>query len=197
MKFESSKLVWLNPAGFSYVENEKIIIVTDPNTDFWQRTYYGFQVGNGPALVMPCKEDFTFTVKCEFESKTQYDQCGIILYHSDACWFKGGVEFEDSQVSRLGSVVTNYGYSDWATTDISTELSQMWYRVSRKGSDYLLENSLEGKEFKQMRLFHLHSTEELVNVGIYACSPKESSFRATFSEFNLEKSTWEAYQNGE
>lgn len=51
---------------------------------------------------------------------------------------------------RLGSVVTNHGYSDWATTDISSDIKAMWYRFSRRGSDYCIECSQDGISFKQM-----------------------------------------------
>ena len=29
-----------------------------------------------------------------------------------------------------GSVVTNHGYSDWATTDIPAGVKEMWYRLT-------------------------------------------------------------------
>ena len=42
-KILTHELKWLNkPKTFS-IDSEKIIIKTQNNTDFWQRTYYGFQ----------------------------------------------------------------------------------------------------------------------------------------------------------
>ena len=29
---------------------QQIVIITEPNTDLWQRTYYGFQNDNAPVL---------------------------------------------------------------------------------------------------------------------------------------------------
>ncbi|WP_397312917.1 DUF1349 domain-containing protein, partial [Paenibacillus elgii] len=31
---------------------------------------------------------------------------------------KASIEYENEEYQRLGSVVTNHGFSDWATTDI-------------------------------------------------------------------------------
>lgn len=50
-------------------------------------------------------------------------------------WFKASIEFEDKNLSRLGSVVTNNGYSDWATTDISTK-TEVWSRLSHRGPGF-------------------------------------------------------------
>ena len=43
---------------------------------------------------------------------------------------------ENNEYQRLGSVVTNKGYSDWATTDVEASIKSMWYRLSRRESDY-------------------------------------------------------------
>ena len=59
------------------------------------------------------------------------------------------------KIQRLGSVVTNHGYSDWATTDISSDIKSMWYRFSRRDSDYCIECSENGINFRQMRIFHM------------------------------------------
>ena len=42
-------------------------------------------------------------------------------------WLKASVEYENEKFQHLGSVVTNHGYSDWATTAIPSDVKQMWY----------------------------------------------------------------------
>ena len=61
---------------------------------------------------------FSFVVKTEFESKRRFDQCGVVMYLDNENWLKASIEYENEEYQRLGSVVTNHGYSDWATTDI-------------------------------------------------------------------------------
>jgi len=139
--------------------------------------------------------DFSFVVRTEFEeSWFMYDQCGLILFIDDENWAKVSVEFENDSISRLGSVVTNLGYSDWATSDVPSVISEMWYRLNRRGQDFYIENSNDGKTYNQMRIFHLHKTSGKVQIGVYACSPLKSSFNAVFSEFGTGPSTWPEYK---
>ncbi len=183
---------WINkPTGFS-VSNDKLTIAPESETDLWQRTYYGFRNDNAPMFVTKIENDFTFTVKANFEYKNQYDQCGIILYENSENWVKVSVEQENETFARLGSVVTNHGFSDWATTDIDAEASEMWYRLSKRGQDYYIEFSTDGNLFKQMRMLHFPGTN--AQVGVYACSPVKAGFKATFSGFKFEPCKWEEHK---
>jgi regulation of enolase protein 1 (concanavalin A-like superfamily) len=108
---------------------------------------------------------------------------------------KASVEFENQEFARLGSVVTNLGFSDWATTDISPKITVVWYRLSRRGQDFYIESSLDGNLFQQMRMFHIHNSITVARVGVYACSPLESSFTAEFSEFEISPCVWPEYKH--
>jgi uncharacterized protein len=193
MNFDLSKLNWINKPNASEVTGDKIIITTDPKTDYWQRTYYGFRNDNAHTLVMPINTDFSFVVKTQFDSKNLFDQCGVIIYQNSDNWFKASIEYENEEYQRLGSVVTNNGYSDWATTDIPADVKLMYYRLSRIGSDFRVENSIDGTNYKQMRIFHLTEGHGDVNFGIYACSPLKSSFNAVFTEMKLSECVWEQH----
>lgn len=185
-----AQFAWLNPPALFSLNNGALSLTTAPETDFWQRTFYGFQNANAPCFLTETTEDFTFSVKAAFQTGFLYDQCGLMLYIDDENWMKASVEYENEQFSRLGSVVTNLGYSDWATSDISSEIHEVWYRLHRSGQDFYLECSYNGRDFQQMRMFHLHQANCMVKVGVYACSPLESSFMAEFSEFFLEACCW-------
>ena len=50
MKLEKENLIWTREPKRSEITDDKIVIYTDPNTDLWQRTYYGFQNDNAPVL---------------------------------------------------------------------------------------------------------------------------------------------------
>jgi len=191
---ELNKYRWMNRPKHSVVEKHRLIIETEPGTDFWQRTYYGFQNNNAPAFMQEVEGDFSFVVRTEFEeSWFKYDQCGLLLYIDSENWAKVSVEFENDSISRLGSVVTNLGYSDWATSDVPSDISEMWYRVNRRGQDFYIENSVDGKNYKQMRMLHMHKESAKVQIGVYACSPLKSSFNAVFSEFGTGPCTWPEY----
>jgi len=197
MNFDISKFEWTRePLGFT-VEGGKVKIVTKPHTDLWQRTYYHFRNDNAPVLQMECDEKyFSFTVKTEFDYKHRFDQCGIVMYLDSENWLKASIEYENERFGHLGSVVTNNGYSDWATTEIDASVRSMWYRLSRRESDYCIECSSDGVTYRQMRVCHMWQGGGTVRFGIYACSPEDSSFTATFSDFELGECRWLAH-NGQ
>ncbi|GAL27079.1 hypothetical protein JCM19239_1093 [Vibrio variabilis] len=147
-----TKGTWIFEPETSQVTDTSVSITTEPETDFWQRSYYGFRNDNAPALLLESSDNFSFTTKVSFQYQSQFDQCGLIIYLDSDNWFKASIEYENESFSRLGSVVTNLGYSDWATTDIPLP-SEIWYRLSRRGPDFLIESSLDGVHFKQMRIF--------------------------------------------
>ena len=192
MHFDISAFAWTREPGEHSIAEDRIEIVTEPHTDLWQRTYYGFRNDNAPVLQMETEEQFfSFAVQTDFSSSHhRFDQCGVAVYLDSENWLKGSIEYENDQFQRLGSVVTNLGYSDWATTDIPADVKSMWYRLSRRGSDYCIECSTDGENFKQMRICHLHAGAGKIRFGIYACSPEASSFRAVFTNMALTECKW-------
>ena len=191
MKIDIKKLEWIREPKKYNISEDKIIIFTEPKTDLWQRTYYGFQNDNAPVLqIKSNKKYFSFIVKTEFESKKRFDQCGIVMYLNSENWLKASIEYENSEYQRLGSVVTNNGYSDWATTDIEASIKSMWYRLSRRKSDYCIECSYDGINFKQMRICHMNEGANEIRFGVYACSPEQSSFKAIFSNMEITECQW-------
>lgn len=194
MVFNINELQWTRqPAVFSIAEG-KIEITTEPHTDLWQRTYYHFRNDNAPVLQLETEEKFfSFTVKTEFDSKHRFDQCGIVMYLDSENWIKASVEYENDRFQHLGSVVTNHGYSDWATTEIPASIKTMWYRLSRRADDYCIECSEDGITFKQMRVCHMWEGSGVIGFGIYACSPEDSAFKATFTNMKISECKWLAH----
>lgn len=186
---------WIYPPKQYSVTADEIIIKTEPHTDLWQRTYYGFCNDNAPMLQLSTKEEyFSFSVKTQFATKRRFDQCGIVMYLDSDNWLKASIEYQDGKIQRLGSVVTNHGYSDWATTDIPCDVDTMWYRLSRRGSDYCIECSYDGVEYRQMRICHVWEDMGEIQFGVYACSPEDSSFEAKFSLLEVSECKWLAHQ---
>ena len=116
---------------------------------------------------------FSFIVKAEFDSKHRFDQCGIVMYLDSENWLKASIEYENEKIQHLGSVVTNGGYSDWATTETDASVKTMWYRLSR--------------------ICHIQKGGGTIRFGIYACSPEDSSFTATFSHLCMTDCRWLAH----
>lgn len=185
---------WVRKPKSYTIKKDKIEIITNPYTDLWQRTYYKFQNDNAPIFQVDSAEEyFSFTVKTKFDSHHRFDQCGIVMYLDSENWVKASIEYENEHYQFLGSVVTNLGYSDWATTKIDSEIKEMWYRLNRRKSDYCIEYSYDGVDFHQMRIFHMHRGNGDISFGIYACSPENSSFKAFFSNMDIGECMWEPH----
>lgn len=195
MNFDIRNFQWTRKPAAYTASNEKIEIVTNPHTDLWQRTYYHFRNDNAPVFQMETEERFfSFTVKTSFEeSHHRFDQCGIVMYLDSDNWLKGSIEYENEQFQHLGSVATNNGYSDWATTAIDASVKSMWYRFSRREDDYCIECSTDGITFSQMRVCHMWHGGGKISFGIYACSPEDSSFKAVFTDMALTECKWLAH----
>ena len=126
MKINRENWKWTREPKDFTISEEKIEIITNPHTDLWQRTYYHFRNDNAPVLQMKTAERyFSFVVKTEFDSKVRFDQCGVVMYLDSENWLKGSIEYENEVFQHLGSVATNNGYSDWATTEIDAGIKSI------------------------------------------------------------------------
>lgn len=188
-------LQWTREPQSCDVQADTIFVTTAPHTDLWQCTYYHFQNDNAPVLQMRTREKFfSFVVRTDFtQSHHRFDQCGVVMYLDSQNWLKASVEYENDEFQHLGSVVTNGGYSDWATTAIPADVKIMWYRFSRREDDYCIECSSNGVDFSQMRICHMQAGADEIRFGIYACSPEESSFTARFSDLKITECAWLAH----
>ena len=194
MKIKTSEWQCTRQRQAYTITDDKIEITTNPHTDLWQRTYYHFRNDNAPVLqVKTTDKYFSFVVKTEFDSKVRFDQCGVVMYLNSENWLKSSIEYENEEFQHLGSVVTNNGYSDWATTEIDANIKQMWYRLSRREDDFCLECSEDGVKYKQMRNCHMAKANDEIQFGVYACSPEDSSFKATFTNFEVTDCKWLAH----
>ena len=193
MKTEDMR--WTRAPERYSIRPDRIEITTQPHTDLWQRTYYHFRNDNAPVLQLETEEKyFSFTVKTDFtRSAHRFDQCGIVMYLDSENWLKGSVEYENGVFQHLGTVVTNHGYSDWATTAIPADVRVMWYRFSRREDDYCVECSQDGETFTQMRVCHMWEGAGKIRFGVYACSPEDSSFTAVFTDMEVTECLWPAH----
>jgi regulation of enolase protein 1 (concanavalin A-like superfamily) len=180
---------WFNEPA-RYQLGAGLEIWTNEKTDFWQNTHYGFQRDDGHCLLTPLSGDFCLLTHVEFRPQHTYDQCGLMVRVDRENWIKVSTEYEDERVSRLGSVVTNLGYSDWATQDIASSHREMWYRISKNGPDFLLENSYDGQNWLQLRITHLHKVTEPLQAGVYACSPIGRDFWCKFKWLEISSNEW-------
>ena len=181
---------WMNPPSTWFVDADESVLVVMPraNSDFWQRTHYGFEADTGSFLYVRREEDFCLSSRVHLQPEHQYDQAGLMVRISAYCWIKSSVEYETEKPSVLGAVVTNAGYSDWSTQEFRGDAID--FQITRKGADYLVCWRESEEPWQQLRLCHLHEDdgETPVLCGLYACSPKQAGLVAKFDYLMIEPS---------
>ncbi len=184
------RLKWYcEPSRWSVPTDGRLVIEPDGGTDFWRKTHYEFEADNGHFLFMDVAGDFVLTTHVLFRPANQYDQAGLMVRVSPTCWLKASVEYEPDGPSRLGAVVTNFGYSDWSTQGFPASRDEVWLRVRREDDTYVVDASSDGLGWEQVRMAHLHDEREDTTVacGLYACSPKGVGFVAEFAFLTIDK----------
>ena len=184
-------LKWLNPPPAWQLDAaaSRLVVYPAGETDFWQRTHYGFRADNGHLLYAEVPGDAVITARIHSFPVQQYDQAGLMVRVSEECWLKTSVEFALGAPSHLGAVVTNGGYSDWSFEDFHGDGARGYgLRVRRECDDYLVEYAEDDSgPWHLMRVTHLLVQPGLpVWAGFYACSPKGAGFRAEVEYLKIE-----------
>ena len=100
--FVAENLFWIREPKQYTITDSLITIVSEPHTDLWQRTYYGFSNDNAPVLQMKTSDKFfSFTVKTSFNSSALFDQCGIAIYLDSDNW-KGINRIRERRIPEIG-----------------------------------------------------------------------------------------------
>lgn len=166
----------------------QLTLETDAQTDYWQKTHYGFEADNGHFLYMTTQKNFRMTTRVEAVPRSRYDQAGLMIRHSENAWVKTSLEYIPDGFSKLGAVVTNKGYSDWSTQYVDYKDMNLYFRISRIGQNCYVDFSLDGEDWKQIRIAHLDIPEgDPLALGLYACSPQGEKQGVRFDFLSVEE----------
>jgi regulation of enolase protein 1 (concanavalin A-like superfamily) len=184
-------LQWLNPPSSWRVDAARSRLLVEPaaDTDFWQRTHYGFRADNGHFLHAEAARNGEITTTVLAMPRHQYDQAGLMLRASEDCWLKASVEYEPDGPGQLGAVVTNNGFSDWSLQDFPGAQPYSYaLRIRWQGDDCFVEHAPdEAGPWRLMRVARLHRPSGVpLRCGIYACSPKGAGFQVEFASLRVE-----------
>ncbi|ANH04823.1 DUF1349 domain-containing protein [Shinella sp. HZN7] len=177
-------LTWLNPPAESAIRDGRLHVRTGLESDFWQRTYYGFQPDSGHFLHRPWTGDFTLETAFSGRYETLYDQAGLMIRHDETTWMKCGIEFTDG--AKHFSVVVTRGHSDWSAFRIDHDFKAMSVRVTRNADALFIQYKTDAMtEWRMARLAYFPPELSDLSVGLMACSPQREGFEAEFTEFRL------------
>jgi uncharacterized protein len=173
---------WLNEPKNWTQHGNNLTITTDPQTDFWRITHYGFTFDNGHFYYQTVMGDFVAEVKFTGAYQALYDQAGLMVRLDEQHWVKCGVEFVEGM--QNASVVVTREFSDWSVAPLASNPPSLWMRVKRAGDALEIFSSLDGSSYTLMRVAYFPTTPQ-VQVGVMCCSPKGDGFSVTFEGFEV------------
>jgi uncharacterized protein len=173
---------WLNQPATWTAEGDTLTVTTDPETDFWRTTHYGYVRDSGHILGATLDVDFTLTATFAGDYREQYDQAGIAIWVDAENWIKTGIEFVDGQ-QQISAVVTR-GFSDWSVAPVARP-DTVTIKADRSGDTVTITYGLDGAEpTTLLRLAYL-SPGGTVLAGVMAASPTGGGFPTTFTNVEL------------
>ncbi len=184
------RLAWYNPPHSWKAASSWLQVDPGAKTDYWQQPQLGIHADNGPFLFAEVTGNFVLTTHVRMKPANQYDQAGLMVRLSPTCWLKTSVEMEVDIPSKLGSVITHHGFSDWATQDFHGQSPELDFRIRRENGDYTVDCSMDGSTWSQIRFSHIAEDDgkHPVQAGLYACSPVAPGFLVEFDFLKIESS---------
>ncbi len=172
---------WFNEPATWSAERDTISITTDPDTDFWRTTHYGFVRDTGHLFGRRAEADFTLTATFRGDYREQYDQAGIAIRIDERNWIKSGIELVDGH-QQISAVVTRE-FSDWSVAPVPAPAS-VTITAERTGDAVTISYGVDGADpMTLLRLAYLPPGP--VTAGVMAASPTGRGFTTTFTGVGL------------
>jgi uncharacterized protein len=174
--------VWLNEPKNWNLEDDALRVITDPKTDFWRETHYGFTRDSGHFFGRAVNGDFTAQIKVQAKYEGLYDQAGLMLRIDETRWVKAGIEISDG-APMLSSVLTDEK-SDWAIAAYDKDAASFWIRATIAEGVLRLQVSADGETWPLFRLAPFPKAARYL-VGPMCCTPERSDLEVAFSDFRV------------
>lgn len=175
---------WLNEPPHWIDEDGRLSVTTAGETDFWQRTFYGFVHDDGHFRYVDAAGDFTAAVSFEGQYETLYDQAGLMVRVDAENWIKLGIEFSDGECN-FSLVCTVGGKSDWSVIPAGRLAGVQRVRITLIGDAAIAHYRKADGNWQMMRLCPFPAARP-IQVGPMTCSPKRSGFAVAFTDFIIE-----------
>jgi regulation of enolase protein 1 (concanavalin A-like superfamily) len=173
---------WLNEPASWTAGDDTVTVTTDPDTDLWRTTHYGFVRDTGHVYGAPAAGDLTLTATFGGDYREQYDQAGIVLRIDEHHWIKSGIELVDGH-QQISAVVTRE-YSDWSVAPVKNPRS-VTIKADRTGDTVTISYGLDGAEPDTLLRLAYLPPDRPVRAGVMAASPTGRGFTATFTNVGL------------
>ncbi len=176
---------WYNEPENVIFSDQEMKIVAKSLTDFWQSLHHQIKKDNGHFFYKKISGNFSLLIKWRFENATPFKQCGIMARVDERNWFKASILAKDENSPEIGTCLTLSGHSDWAGTQLQNMPDKIFYKLERRGDDFVCSYSLDGQKYIKLRQFYLRGVENEIKIGAYLASPQNEPFDAVLDEIDL------------
>jgi hypothetical protein len=173
---------WFNEPSKWSLEDGEIVVQSDPQTDFWCVTGYGYVRDNGHIYGETLSSDFYLAVKVKAEYKKQYDQAGAAVRVDERHWIKTGVELFEGKLRF--SVVVTADNSSWVISDLPQDFSVLNLALARRGDALEISYATDQNTMAMAAVVYLEPNA-LALAGVMCASPEGDGLAAQFTEFEL------------
>ncbi len=186
MKLESLlDFHWYNEPENVVFTDKEMKIVAKPTTDFWQSLHHKIKKDNAHFFFKKVTGDFKLIVKWRFDHADNFKQCGLMVRTDERNWFKASLMSKSASSPEIGTCLTVSGYSDWAGAMLENMPSEMYYKLERKGNDFVAFFSNDGQKYVRLRQFYLKGVDGQIKAGAYIAAPQNMPFEAVLDEIEL------------
>ena len=170
------------PAALESIADD-LVVTTADQSDFWNRTGYGFVHDNGHALLRDFPAHTAMEVAFSADWTHEFDQAGLFLHANSEHWVKAGVEFADG-VLGLGAVVTD-GMSDWSVGHVPEWMNtRIRIRVSRTEDAITVRARADEEPWRLVRLAPINPNLTW-SAGPLAASPSRAGLVVYFHAWEI------------
>ncbi|GJM60094.1 DUF1349 domain-containing protein [Persicobacter diffluens] len=177
-----TSMQWLNEPEAWEIEDGRLIMQVTGQSDYWNKSHYGFMVNDGPFLYTERGGEFEVTLKITGEYETRFDQMGLMFKIDENHWIKTGIEFVDGVYNF--STVHTIEKSSWSVVPLNEKPASIWIKATRKRDAIEIFYSMDGKKFTMSNTAYFPEYKD-VKVGMMAASPDGNGFKAIFEAFKI------------
>src|ERR1700761_4784420 len=177
---QNNKRAWFNQPDKWEEQGETLSFTVPAATDYWRIAHYDFIRDSGPFRYEERSGDFEAVVLVFAEYEEQYHQAGLMIRIDERNWIKTGIEFVHGK-QNVSAVVTR-DFSDWSVIAREDNPECVWMRLQRQNDAVKIEYSLEGKDWKMLRLAYFPPLVP-ARIGMFAAAPGKQRFEVRFDRF--------------
>lgn len=182
--FARHALSWYpQPPVFEPLSEGGIRVFAPAQADYFRDPAGAVVKDDAPFLSHETSGNFVARAHVRPTFSSTYDSAVLMVRADERTWAKLCFEKTDFGATAAVSVVTRELSDDANGVDLHA--ADLWLQIARQGDVFALHYSLNGNEFRMVRLFHL-PVPQAIRVGIAAQSPVGPGTAVDFLHFSIE-----------